>query len=147
MSYNDLIPVEQMTAQCFCLNTQRTARAVARLYDATMRPVGLTSGQFSILAALNQQKPVSIGALADGLGPERTTLTRNLAPLEAAGLIQSEADDGDRRVRRLSLTVLGRERLALAMPLWRRAQQEATAALAPHPWTTIQPALSRLGSI
>lgn len=147
MSDSELIPVERMTAECFCLNTQRAARAVARLYDAAMRPIGLTSGQFSILAALNQQKPVSIGALADGLGLERTTLTRNLAPLEVAGLIQSEADDGDRRVRRLSLTVLGRERLALAMPLWRRAQQDAIATLAPHAWTTIQPALSRLGSI
>ena len=135
---------QQISHDCLCLNTQRTARAVARAYDAAFKPVGLTSGQFSILAALNQPRPVSIGLLADGLGLERTTLTRNLVPLETAGLIRSVPGDHDKRVRGLCLTAQGLARLALAIPLWQAAQAETTARLAPHDWQTIQPALAKM---
>lgn len=146
MEIQSLLTPQQMSIECLCLNTQRAARAVARRYDAAMRPVGLTSGQFSILAALNQEAAVSVGALAEGLGLERTTLTRNLAPLEAAGLIRSEAADRDKRVRSLSLTSQGRAKLAFAMPHWRAAQADVMGRLPPDRWSAIQPALDRLGS-
>lgn len=136
---------QQMSVACLCLNTQRAARAVARRYDAALRPVGITSGQFAILAGLDQQDPVSIGALADQLGLERTTLTRNVVPLERAGLVRSAAEDGDRRVRRLELAPLGRQKVATAMPYWREAQDATSASLAPMDWSTIQPVLARLG--
>ncbi len=142
-----LLTPQQMKLECLCLNTQRTARAMARHYDAALRPLGLTSGQFAILAALNQDVPVSIGGLADGLGLERTTLTRNLTPLESAGLVRSDADDGDRRVRMLALTQQGRSTLAQAMPLWRAAQTEALKRLKPDSWTSVQSALAQLYAI
>ncbi|OYY68972.1 MAG: hypothetical protein B7Y47_12735 [Sphingomonas sp. 28-63-12] len=146
MNASRLLSPQQMRAACLCLNTQRAARAVARRYDAAFRPIGLTSGQFSILAGLNQAAPVSLGALADALGLERTTLTRNLAPLEQAGLIRSDAADGDKRVRGLSLTTQGRDKLLVAMPLWQMAQAGSVEALAPNDWQAIQPALDRLGA-
>lgn len=146
MDTTALLTPQQMSSQCLCLNTQRAARAVARRYDAAFRPIGLTSGQFSILAGLNQESDVSIGALAEALGLERTTLTRNLAPLEAAGLVRSAADDRDRRVRSLSLTAAGRDRLVLAMPLWRAAQAESITVLPPDGWQGVQAALDRLAS-
>ena len=144
MDSPDLPTPVQMSTDCVCLNTQRAARAVARRYDAALRPAGLTSGQFSILAALNQDAAVSIGVLADGLGLERTTLTRNVAPLEKAGLVRSGAAAGDKRVRGLSLTALGREKLALAVPLWSAAQRDHARLLNPYRWATIQPALATL---
>ncbi len=137
---------QQFSIDCICLNTQRAARAVARRYDAAFRPIGITSGQFSILAALDQYGTVSVGDLADGLGLERTTLTRNLAPIEAAGLVRSDAADGDKRVRGLSLTAQGRSKLALGMPLWQAAQAETQARLQRDEWRTVQPVLERLAT-
>lgn len=144
MDDQGLLTPQQICAECLCLNTQRAARALARRYDAALRPIGLTSGQFAILAGLNQEGPVSIGALADALGLERTTLTRNLAPLEADGLVRSAPGNDDKRVRAVSLTGLGQERLALAMPLWRSAQTETIDRLDPHAWPEVRPALVRL---
>lgn len=144
MDKESLLTPQQMSLACLCLNTQRAARAVARHYDAALRPTRLTSGQFAILSALNQADPVSIGTLAEGLGLERTTLTRNLAPLENAGLVRSAVADGDKRIRGLSLTTSGRARLTQAMPLWRAAQTDSAAQLTPYDWGTVQPALDRL---
>ncbi|OYY67101.1 MarR family winged helix-turn-helix transcriptional regulator [Sphingomonas sp. 28-62-11] len=147
MDDQTLLTPQQIGTDCVCLNTQRAARALARRYDAALRPIELTSGQFAILAGLNQEGSASIGALADGLGLERTTLTRNLLPLEADGLIRSAPGDGDKRVRGLTLTAQGRAKLALAMPLWRAAQADTIDRLAPHGWADIRPALDQLASI
>lgn len=121
----DLISAQEMSRQCRCLAAQRQARKLARTYDAALKPVQLTSGQFSILASLNQPEPVPLTRLADILGLERTTLTRNLGALERGGFVASRADESDRRVRQLALTVSGRAKLAAAMPLWRAAQGAA----------------------
>ena len=143
---NDAIPtLRQIAAECICLNTQRAARTVARRYDAAFRPIGLTSGQFSILAGLNQQQPVALGVLAGALGLERTTLTRNLAPLEAGGLIRSQAGE-DRRARGILLTAAGQEKLRIAVPLWRSAQEAAQQALQSTPWSDAQRALAMLAA-
>ena len=69
---------------CLCLHVQRAARALARRFDDALRPVGLTQGQFSLLTALNRTEPPTIGAVADLLALDRTTLTANLKPLDAA---------------------------------------------------------------
>lgn len=143
----ELITAMQMSEECVCLNAQRAARTVARRYDAAFRPIGISSGQFSILAALNQPDPVAIGVLAQILGMERTTLTRNLAPLEQAGLIRSQSSAQDGRVRGLMLTPAGRGKLALAMPLWRGAQAESLAALDDIVWADTRAALGMLGSL
>lgn len=132
--------------ECICLNTQRAARAVARRYDAAFRPIGITSGQFAILAGLNRELGVTIGTLADALGLERTTLTRNLAPLEAMGLIRIEAGEGDRRQRILSLTPIGVEKLSIAMPLWEAVQRETKRLMVGEDWSTVQPILARLSA-
>lgn len=145
MSSDDLLTPQQISIQCICLNTQRAARAVARRYDAAFRPIGLTSGQFSILAALNQDDPVSLGQLADILGLERTTLTRNLAALEIAGLVRSHHGDTDKRVRGLSLTASGRAKLKVAMPLWAAAQLAVQSALRVGQWAPTQESLAQLG--
>lgn len=139
-----LLTPRQISTDCICLNTQRAARAVARRYDAAFRPINLSSGQFSILAALNQDGSVSMSTLAEILGLERTTLTRNLRPLVEAGLVRSESG-GDKRVRAIALTKSGRDKLALAMPLWAAAQLESHAALGTSAWPDTQVALTKLG--
>ncbi|WCR12276.1 winged helix-turn-helix transcriptional regulator [Paracoccus stylophorae] len=103
---------------CLCLHTQRAARRLARIFDDALRPVGLKSGQFSLLMSLNRPAPPSIGEVATVLGMDRTTLTANLKPLEKRGLVRVSADEEDRRTRRLSLTPAGEQLLKTAAPIW-----------------------------
>ncbi len=72
---------------CLCLHAQRAARALARRFDRAFRPFGLTNGQFSLLMALNRPEPPAMGAVADLLAMDRTTLTAALKPLERRGLV------------------------------------------------------------
>lgn len=109
---------------CLCLHAQRAARAIARRFDEAMRPLGLKSGQFSLLMALNRPEPPTIGAVAELLAMDRTTLTANLKPLEKRGLLTVARDADDRRVRRLGLTESGRALLAQAVPIWTRTHEE-----------------------
>jgi DNA-binding MarR family transcriptional regulator len=104
---------------CLCLHTQRAARALSRLFDEALRPVGLTSGQFSLLNALNRPVPPSIAPVAQLLAMDRTTLTAALKPLERDGLVVIAKDPDDRRNRLLRLTDKGRGILAAAFPIWR----------------------------
>lgn len=105
---------------CLCLHLQRAARVVARRFDAALRPLGLTSGQFSLLMSLNRPEPPSIGSVADLLAMDRTTLTANLKVLERRRLVAVTPDPADRRTHRLALTPSGRALLAEAVPIWRR---------------------------
>src|ERR1700757_4445810 len=109
---------------CLCLHTQRAARALARRFDEALRPVGLTSGQFSLLMSLNRPEPPTVGAVAALLGMDRTTLTANLKPLEREGLVDSAVDPADRRGRLLVLTVVGKKKLKAALPIWKRTHEE-----------------------
>ncbi len=104
---------------CLCLHAQRAARALSRRFDEALRPVGITSGQFSLLNALNRPKPPPIGPVAQLLAMDRTTLTAALKPLERDGLVTIARDPDDRRNRLLGLTDKGREVLAAAVPIWR----------------------------
>src|SRR5262249_4482429 len=104
---------------CMCLHVQRAARAVARRYDEALRPLNLTSGQFSLLMSLNRAEAPSIGQVSAVLAMDRTTLNANLKPLERRGLLSVSVDDADRRSRRLALTQAGRALLISALPVGR----------------------------
>jgi DNA-binding MarR family transcriptional regulator len=114
---------------CLCLHVQRAARALARRFDDVLRPIGMTQGQFSLLVSLNRAEPPTIGAVANLLALDRTTLTANLKPLERRGLVKVFVDADDKRSRRLVLTPLGRELLAAAAPVWKRAHAKAERLL------------------
>jgi len=129
---------------CVCLGVQRAARAIARRYDEALKPLVLTSGQFSILSSLLRESAEPIGALAAVLGQERTTLTRNLRPLEAAGWVETTPDAKDARVRRVQLAELGRELMRAAIPVWREAQRGSSARLGEAGWDALQPLLEAL---
>jgi DNA-binding MarR family transcriptional regulator len=108
---------------CLCLHVQRAARALARRYDQALRPIGLTSGQFSLLMSLNRPEPPNIGQVASLLAMDRTTLTANLKPLERLGFVQVEAGERDKRLRTLRLTAAGRAALIAAVPIWERTHR------------------------
>lgn len=114
---------------CTCLRFRKAARLVSQIYDRHLEPAGLTVTQFGLLAHLKRHDGVNVGALAEMLVMDPTTLTRNLRPLERRGLIASEPDPRDRRSRRLSLTAKGRAALKAARPHWERAQAQIRRAL------------------
>ncbi|MBP7003160.1 MarR family winged helix-turn-helix transcriptional regulator [Amaricoccus sp.] len=116
---------------CLCLHAQRAARALARRFDAAFRPLGLTSGQFSLLMALNRPEPPPLGAVAGLLAMDRTTLTAALKPLERRGLVASTDDPRDRRSRRLALTDAGGAFLAAAAEIWTEEHARLDAELSP----------------
>lgn len=114
---------------CLCLHAQRAARALARRFDEAFRPLGITSGQFSLLNALNRPEPPTIGAVAAVLATDRSTVTANLKPLERRGAAILSVDDRDRRGRRAALTDQGRALLSEATPIWIRVHAEVEAEL------------------
>ena len=115
---------------CACFALRRAARGLTRFYDRQLRPGGLRATQFTLLAVLKNVGPQPLQALAELLGLERTTLTRNLQPLLARQLVIAQAGD-DRRVRRLSVTPAGVQAAVAALPLWRKAQRQVEKQIAP----------------
>ena len=119
--------------ECTATNLRRAMRAVGRIYDRTMAPSGLRETQFSVLIALSLFGEAPLLRVAEELSLDRTTLTRNLQPLERAGLVSSSRGK-DQRVRLLHLTEAGRRAVERAHPLWVEAQQKVVKALGPRRW-------------
>src|SRR3954466_16179965 len=108
-------------AGCFCLASRQAARKITRLYDSYMQEAGIRITQFTILSQLMLRGEMPIGKLAGLLGMERTTLTRNLAPLEEQKWIAETAGD-DPRARMIAITAPGRAAVRRAFPYWSSAQ-------------------------
>jgi len=115
---------------CLCLHVQRAARVLARGFDDALRPIGLTSGQFSLLTSLNRPSPPSIGTVANVLAMDRTTLTANLKPLERRKLVKIVPDKNDKRNRLVNLTKAGHRLLEEALPIWRQTHGAAEKRIA-----------------
>jgi DNA-binding MarR family transcriptional regulator len=107
---------------CNCLALRQAARHVTQFYDQFLAPAGLRTTQFSILARLRRLGPMTISRLAADLVMDRTTLGRNLQPLEREGLVAVVKGRTDRRSREIRLTDAGAERLRTAVEGWVKAQ-------------------------
>jgi DNA-binding MarR family transcriptional regulator len=94
-----------------------------RFYDDALAPAGLRTTQYSILARLQAEGTATVGGLAERLGMDRSTLSREVEPLVRDGLVDAQPGE-DRRRRMLSLTEHGRECTRVARPLWERAQRD-----------------------
>jgi DNA-binding MarR family transcriptional regulator len=97
--------LELKVADCLLLNTIKTARTLARRYDARIRPFGVTVVQFSILFAIRRNRDKSIAALAEEIAMERTTLTRNVDLLVRKGhVVKVGTGKGNAKTCRLTDT-------------------------------------------
>lgn len=110
---------------CACLAARKEAQRLTRAFDDRLRPHGLTISQFSMLARLVLAGPTPMARLAEGLGIDRTTMTRNLALGEKRGLVRSGRDGRERIVQ---VTPAGAALARAALPAWRAAQETALAA-------------------
>jgi DNA-binding MarR family transcriptional regulator len=107
---------------CNLLALRQAARHVTQFYDRYLVPTGLRATQFGILAKLERQGPITINALAADLVMDRTTLGRNIRPLERDGLIAIETGAADRRSKEIRLTKKGEQRFRAALKGWGEAQ-------------------------
>ena len=118
---------------CTCLRMRRATRRVTQFYDHALQRTGLTVNQFGLLAYLCgaslARTNASIGTMAEWLGMDPTTLTRNLKPLLVKGLVKNVPDPDDGRVRIVAITEKGLRTLREAVPRWRNAQAAVEKAI------------------
>lgn len=128
---------------CLSKYLRKADRIIMQLYDEALRPHGLKSTQFTLLIAIRLRQPVNQKTLAEATVTDRTTLTRNLASLERQGLIQLQPG-ADRRIKEISLTTDGHQRLIEAYPGWKKAQTKTEELLGK---TKVHQLLSELSEI
>lgn len=114
---------QEAGAACIGMQIRRAARVVSAHFDACLKPTGLKGSQFTLLNAVYLNPFISIGRLAEQLSMDRTTLNRNLKPLDRHGLVRTEPGE-DQRMRILVLTRKGEKTLQKALPLWKIAQAD-----------------------
>ncbi len=121
---------------CAGLNVRKAARTVTRLYDEVLQPTGLRLTQFNLLVAVALAGEAPMTQLAETLVMDRTTLARNLKPLESQGLLTIDAGT-DRRRHLVRLTERGRQALATALPYWEQAQNQVVTRLGQEQWQAL----------
>ena len=131
---------------CVCANLRQATRAVTQLYDEMLKDAGLKATQFSLLVTVSIADSTTIADLAQTMVIDRTTLTRNLGPLEKRGLIKT-APGSDRRTRLVTMTSRGQKRLARALPLWEEAQKKMISGLGQDNFDELLQLLSRSVSV
>ncbi|MBV7329037.1 MarR family transcriptional regulator [Chloroflexi bacterium TSY] len=130
---------------CTCANLRKAARTVTQVFDEAVQPVGLRATQVTLLVAVAARGPIPISALAEILVTDRTTLTRNLNPLERDGLLKIASGE-DQRTRLIQIT-------AKVKPLWKKrypveqAQSKMIQELGRDSWQTLIRLLNETVSI
>src|SRR6195256_6241382 len=106
---------------CVCFNLRRVTRAVTQFYDSEMRRHGIRPTHGSILSSLQAKDSWNMVELSDWLGMDRTTLVRNLRPLQRDGLVQVSGGGRGNRVE-MAITAKGRKQIEKLTPAWKSAQ-------------------------
>ncbi len=121
---------------CACFNVRRISRVITQFFDAGVRRYGIRPTQTPILGALQAKNGWGMAELSEWLGMERTTLLRNLRPLQRDGLVSAKGGGRGGHVK-LEITEKGRKALAKTLPAWRSAQDKVVAILGKERWSTI----------
>jgi DNA-binding MarR family transcriptional regulator len=116
------------------------------MYDAVLQDTGIRSTQFSILVGIAKNQPVAIGALADVLILDPTTLTRSLRLLEREGLI-TISDRSTMRQRFLSMTPKGERALGRGVAAWRKAHERFLSTVGAEYWDELRSELEELARV
>jgi DNA-binding MarR family transcriptional regulator len=128
---------QELLARCACFDLRKATRAVSRLYDDCLRPLGLNITQYSLLRVIESEPQISVSTLGRYMVMDRTSVTRALAPLERDRLIRSRVGS-DKRKRIVSLTNKGTKLIADAKPRWRQAQKTFLDLIGDQRWTVMR---------
>ena len=127
---------------CLCFNLRRVSRGLSQFFVSELHGHGLLPTQTPILGALAAHPGTGMAELSDWLGMDRTTLVRNLRPLEREGLVEASGKGRGNKVS-LQLTPKGKAALARFLPDWREAQRKVMATLGEARWAAILADLER----
>ncbi len=131
-----------MATACYANRLRSAARAITRRYDAVLKPLDVRISQLSVLVAINLgDGALTIVDIANKLGMDRSTLSRNLDPLVRRGLVEL-GPEARHRARHATLTPDGRALLLAAHPLWLQAQAAIAGTVA-----DLEPVLQRLDAL
>ena|SRR6185436_14244282 len=120
----------EMATQCVGVRVSRLHRLIARRFEQALRPVGLSLPQLEVLASLTAiGSAVAPRVLADALGVERSTMSRNLATLERDRLVTTVEQSPTGRSMKVAITDQGRRALGAAEASWRTVHDELREAL------------------
>ena len=114
----------EIAGDCMASRVRRLERQLTRIYDDALRGHGLTGSQLGLLVAAQLMGKTTAADVGRRLDLEKSTVSRNLARLASAGLI--DVSDG------LQITPRGAAAIAACHPAWRDAQRRARKALHPH---------------
>jgi DNA-binding MarR family transcriptional regulator len=121
---------------CVCFNLRWVSRAVTQFFVSELSHHGLLPTQTPILAALSARPGATMAELSDWLGMDRTTLVRNLHPLERDGLVKAAGKGRGNKVS-LAITARGRTALDRFTPEWRETQRKVVKTLGAERWSAI----------
>lgn len=138
---------EDLETSCTCFAVRRAARHLTQAYDRVLAPCGLRTSQYALLNRLAQSGPRSIQSLAQEMGLDRTTLGRNLRPLERDGFVAIGVDPQDRRGRALRITAPGTAKLLEARALWEEAQSRFSDIYGPEQTRALHVTLDKVSRL
>jgi len=115
----------EIARDCLALQARRLERTLTRLYDRALADVGVTGSQLSMLVALALLGDTTAARLGAELELEKSTVSRNVARLADAGLVDVRAG--------LRLTSRAAAVIEAGHKVWRRAQRQARAELGAKP--------------
>lgn len=140
---NTSISCEDINKQCCCFNLRKVSRAVTQHFDRYLEVTGIRATQFTLLVELYStiSRGKTLTEIADNLVMDRTTLTRNLKPLEKSGFITTTRTI-DRRSKAYVLTETGEQKVEQCIPLWSQAQASIVDSLGSEPYVDILEKLS-----
>jgi DNA-binding MarR family transcriptional regulator len=110
---------------------------VTAICDDKLRPFGISSAQFALLAVIGQTAPTTRAEIARHQHLDKSTLTRNLRTILSEEWVEEVRDNADGRSRPIALTAAGKELLMEAQPAWLAAQAEAGLLLGKDGMTAV----------
>jgi len=139
----------RIATECTGTRVRQVSRLLTRIYDDALRPIGIGGSQLSVLVAVAMfgEAGAPMGVLADKLVMDRTTLTRNIVPLERAGYLRVARSPDDARTRVVLLTRAGERIIDAAFPRWEEAQRRIKRALGGERFEGLRAHLSALAEL
>ncbi|MBN8938676.1 MAG: winged helix-turn-helix transcriptional regulator [Rhizobiales bacterium] len=111
-------------------NSRLAARRIDQFLERRMTGAGMSLPQFWLMAQIASMPDDRLGALAERMGLDPSSLSRNLKVLERLGWIEIAMVEQDQRRRAIWLTEAGAHALEVALPIWQMAQAALRPALA-----------------
>lgn len=130
-------------SDCAHMSIRRASRLIGQFYDARMKPADVLPTQYSLMVLLNRLEAAPISQLAEAVGMDRTTLTRNLKLLERDGLVRQDIGE-DARTRFYSLSSEGHLALKDTFTHWQSTYADFVARFGEERWQNLRSELRAL---